>query len=324
MIRLSTILPVVVGLVAGVFAVFSGLRMIEKEKVKFQQVALERLVVAKAEIPYGAAISDDMLATIEVNVIWVNGSHSEQQELVGRVASTRIVPGMPVTDSALAPVDTPPGAENQIPAGYSLVPILVKSYRVQDLDPGNHVDVLHTPGKSRGRSVGKQKGRYVVQNVMVFSVGARRIGAERPVESDDSKTGRRTRPPVVTNRSGETSVKLLVSRDHVMELTSLTSSGSGEITLLLRRVGDVTVYDNPAEPIVEKPVEVVEKKASSDAPPEPTVTSVVIVSGGNEERKNFIDGQLVTGRGGAPTAAQADRSSADEESRPKPLAPLGE
>ena len=320
MIRLSTILPVVVGLVAGVFAVVAGLQYLEKEKEKYKPKDLVPLVVAKAEIPYGAAITVDMLGTIEINKLWIQGSHSDAKKLVDRVASTRILVGMPVTDGVLAPVGTPAGAENQIPIGHSLVTVMVKSHAVQNVDPGNRVDVMHTEGKGYGRGTSEPTSRYIVQNVKVFSVGARRVGAERPAEPADGKKARQTKPPIRQSYKGETPVTLLVPRDNVMKLTSLASSGRGEITLLLRRVGDVEVYANPALPDADL---VADKE--EDVPPPPVRTrDVVVVTDGIPTTKTFLVGQLITGQGGAPTAAAADRYSTDEESQPKPLKPLGD
>lgn len=332
MIRLSTILPVIVGLVAAVFAVVAGMKYMEDRIAEHKVAPLVPLVVAKAEIPYGVAIADDMLVTIEINKKWssLKGSHTDSKELVDRVASTRIVAGMPVTDGVLAPVGTAPGAENQIPIGFSPVSVLVKTHTVQTLDPGNHVDVMHTAGKGYARGAQQQISRYILQNVEVFAVGARRVGAERPVETTDSskKKKRRTTPPVRKNYKGETAVTLLVHRDDVMKLTSLASSGRGEITLLLRRAGDNTVYANPVS-VDEAELGEEEDDSHPDValtpPPLPAPKDVEVWIGGKRQmKKTFVNRQLFTGQGGAPTAMQADRSSIDEESRPKPLPPLGE
>jgi len=308
--------------------VVAGLRMIEREKSKIKPLELVPLVVAKAEIPFGAAISGEMLGTIEVNKLWAKGSHSKAEEVLDRVASARIVAGMPVTDEVLAPLGTPAGAENQIPMGYSLVPLEIESHRVQTLDPGNHVDVVHTPASVRGRTGQESNSRLIVQNVEVFAVGSRRVGAEVAAVATEATQGRRTAPPVRTAQTGDTSVTLLVPRDDAMTLTSLSGKAKGEFMLLLRRAGDDTVYEMPPVAIEVEAEQEAEKEkvviAAPPPPPPPMMQDVVISIGGQQTTKTFVDGQLMKGPGGVPTAAPANRPSLDEGSRPKPLEPLGE
>lgn len=234
----STLLPLVVGLGAGVVAVWMGLGAISKAKNANKAAPGVDVVVAVSEIPYGVAITEAMVAVKQFGSFPVDGGMAKKEEVVGRVTATKVVKSAPVLSNMLAAKETLPGAENQLPAGFRAEPVLVKSYTALDMAPGNRVDVFYQPGKATVLRGMERKSRRILQNVEVFSVGARRIGSEADTSGADPKKSARA----PSGSSSDTvAVKLLVKAEDVTVLQE--ANINGDVQLSVRAAGDDTVYD---------------------------------------------------------------------------------
>jgi len=248
------------------------MRAIESAKQSSQAPAGLTVVLAKAEIPYGSEIKAAMLETREFAGFPVEGKFSKIDDVVGRVAATKIVRQSPILANMLAPAGTPPGAENQIPAGFRAEPVLVKAYQAADIDPGNRVDVLYSPKGLGGTHRSERTLQTILQNVQVFSVGDRRLGMETDTASAGKEKPRGVRPPTVDTRD-DVPVKLLVRTEDVQTLQ--TAHMNGTITLSLRSAGDDTIYASPEN--VDVSVTIPEPEPVADGGPSPRVPEVLPV-----------------------------------------------
>ncbi len=248
--RTSTIVQLVVGLTAGVVAVWVGLRLVENAKGGRAQPTAVAVVVASSEIPYGKQITSDMLETVHFGSFPLPEHFESVESVAGRVTATKIVRGTPILANMLASPGTPPGAQYQITSGFRAEPVLVKPQYVLDLDPGDRVDVLYSPNESLGRGRSVRKTETILQNISVFSVGDRRIGAEAVTDGgDDDRAGRRS-VAAVDRFHGSVPVKLLVPIRDVQTLREAHLNGT--IELSKRAAGDDTIYELK-KPEVEEP-----------------------------------------------------------------------
>ncbi len=263
--RLGTILPLIVGLGAGVVAVWIGLRAINQAKLSNKPSDAVTVMVANAEIPYAAEIKAEMLVAKSFGTFPLEGKFGKTDELVGRVACTRIVKNTPVLVSMLAEEGTLPGVENQIPMGFRAEPVLVQAYTAEGLDPGNRVDVLYSAKSlTGGRLSGPRVFTPILQNIAVFSVGDRRMGMEEP---EAVKKKGSARGSAATPVKGDVPVKLLVRVEDVTTLQAAAMNGT--LQLSVRAAGDDTIYEMPDSREMFS-AEVVEAEAAKD-------TSVLMV-----------------------------------------------
>lgn len=243
--RVSTFIPIIVGLSAGVFAVWVGIRLLKDAKGGDKPPAEVAVLVARNEIPYAVKVTKTMLASKMFGSFPVAGRFSKVDDLVGRVTATKIVQGTPILANMLAPVGTVEGAENQIPDGYRAEPVLVESYTVLDLDPGNRVDVMFSAKEFGGGRRGERTMRPILQDIEVFSVGDRRIGMEANTKPEKETKKSRRRSSGSDRTGGKTPVKLLVRTEDVAKLQMATMNG--DIMLSRRAAGDRTVVEIPEE-----------------------------------------------------------------------------
>jgi pilus assembly protein CpaB len=148
-----TIIPLVIGLVVGFFALKTGLDMVQK--ARGAQGAERGVVVAAKTIDVASRISENMLTTKKVPATLLpSGSFTDIKLVAGRVSGMTIMPGAPISASMLAPPGSEPGLRAIIPAGLRAVSVSVteESAVAGFLVPGARVDVfasLGTAGKSK-------------------------------------------------------------------------------------------------------------------------------------------------------------------------------
>jgi pilus assembly protein CpaB len=136
---------------------------------------LNNVVVAKVDIAIGERIIAEQLAVVQLpRSAAPDGTFSKIDEnLVGRVAVTRIAAREPVTEGRLAPLGSAAGLSSVIPEGFRAMNV-----RVDDvvgisgfIMPGALVDVvvvIETPDDKQRERVSK----IVLQNIKVLANGA--------------------------------------------------------------------------------------------------------------------------------------------------------
>lgn len=102
--KTKTIIPLIIGLGVGFFAVKMGLDMVQRAKGA-QGGEVEVLISGK-QIEVASRISANMLSSKKVPQALVpTDAFTTSKELVGRVTAMTVAPGVPITQSMLAPPD---------------------------------------------------------------------------------------------------------------------------------------------------------------------------------------------------------------------------
>lgn len=296
---MKSLFPLILGLAAGVFVVYSALGAIERAKKNAGPAVAEELVVATSDIPYATELKAEMLTTQKFGGCPLPGKFTKVDELVGRVTATRVVKNTLVLVNMLAPAGASAGAENLIPPEHRPVAIRVKAYTVKHLEPGNHVDVWYS---TSGRNTsGEPRSEVVMQNVEVFSAGSMGPGTGKlTVPTPDPKAPVKAAPPTVKESdTADTTVVLLVPTTETSRLTAIAHTGN--VTLVQRRAGDTTIYEFPGppepEPVVAAPVADAEPATSPAVtptpapppPPPPAMRTVTVIEGAKDKSKEFPD-----------------------------------
>lgn len=208
----KTVIPLVIGLAVGFFAIKLGIDMVQR--AKGSQGEEVRVLVSAKVIEAATKITEPMLSTKKVpGVLLPSDAFTASKDLLGRVTSMTIVPGVPITTAMLAPPGTEPGLRAVIPPGMRAVSVSVNEETAVAgfILPGSRVDLSAVP-KDNGPA------KLILADVEVGAVGQSmsRVG-------EDGKTVRM-----------EKSVTLFLQPEEVQVLHGFT--GSGRIRLALRGV----------------------------------------------------------------------------------------
>ncbi|MEK6643211.1 MAG: Flp pilus assembly protein CpaB [Planctomycetota bacterium] len=259
----KTIIPLIIGLGVGFFAVKMGLDMVQRAKGA-QGGEVEVLISGK-QIEVASKISANMLSSKKVPQALVpTDAFTTSKELVGRVTAMTVAPGVPITQSMLAPPGSEPGLRAIIPNGMRAVSVSVNEETAVAgfIMPGCHVDV-----SAVGRDHGPAK--LILSDAEVGAVGQSlsRVG-------EDGKTVRM-----------EKSVTLFLKPEEVQILHAY--GGSGRIRLALRGAGR-----DPGEPAWMKMLKASLEKKVNETPrekPKGHDSHVVDVVRGQEYQKLVFD-----------------------------------
>ncbi|HUU82196.1 MAG TPA: Flp pilus assembly protein CpaB [Phycisphaerae bacterium] len=269
--KASTFFPLVVGVAAAIVAFSAWKKTAGRTEGSTGSAPVNGVVVAQTDIPYASRISADKLTTVEYRGVTfpIAQSFSQTEGLVGRVTSTKIVAGTPVTLPMLAPEGTPPGAYYQIADGFRAVPVPVESYAARNLEPGSRVDVFTASRRSGGERQSRPT-ELILQDVEVFAVGRRLPGMNAVDERVDS-------------------VELLLPADRVAVLSDALMSGG--IRMVMRGATDRQILDIPTVPPAEPEVPVVAVEPEPEPRPveKPVDTLTVKVYNGPEESRQTYD-----------------------------------
>jgi len=168
------IIAVAAAVVFGLIAAVSVSRYLANAREYTKN--LNNVVVAKVDIPIGTRIIAEQLAITQLpRSAAPDGTFSKIDEnLVGRVAVTRIAAREPITDGRLAPLGSAAGLSSVIPEGYRAMNV-----RVDDvvgisgfIMPGTLVDVvvvIEPPDEGKQR---ERVSKIVLQNIKVLANGA--------------------------------------------------------------------------------------------------------------------------------------------------------
>jgi pilus assembly protein CpaB len=204
-----TIIPLVIGLGIGIFAIKMGVDMVRKAGgAQGETVAV--LVSAKS-IEVATDISESMLTTKAVaKALLPRDAFTDRKAVIGRVTAMSIASGVPITAGMLAPIGAEPGLRAKIPAGYRAVSISVteESAVAGFVMPGARVDVFEGDDKANTRS------KLLISDVEIGAVGQSMSDVDK-----DGKTVRITK-----------SVTLFLRPDQV----ELLPAGKKNLRLALR------------------------------------------------------------------------------------------
>ena len=271
-----TLVPLVIGLVVGFFAIKMGVDMIKR--AKGADPDQQTVLVSKGQIEAAAEVEASMLETKSVAAsLAPPDSFSDMEKLSGRVSAMMIPPGVPITKQMLAPPGSAPGLRAKIPAGFRAASVSVneESAVAGFLVPGSRVDVSAT---SRSGS-----SKLILSNV---EIGA--VGQSLSQVGPDGKTVRITK-----------SVTLFLQPEQVQILHA--HSGKGKLQLALRGNNRDVPTDSLWSRLLEKATKKsvappkVKREPKVVAAPPPKRHVVEVVRGSEVERLVFVESS-VTGR----------------------------
>jgi pilus assembly protein CpaB len=179
---------------------------------------LNNVVIAKVEIPVGSRIIAEQLTVAQFpRSVSPDGTFVKIDEnLIGRVAVTRIAAREPVTESRLAPIGSAAGLSSVIPEGYRAMNV-----RVDDvvgisgfIMPGALVDVVVTIEPPDGGNQRERISKIVLQNIKVLANGQNLDKPKNEKEAERVKT-----------------VTLQVTPDQAEKLALATSEGRLQLVM---------------------------------------------------------------------------------------------
>ena len=192
------------------------------------------VLVAAADVPVGATLSEKQLAVRDIPQAYVEGRHVRASE-AKKVLGNRVAGGLKAGEALLwSDLEK---FQNQtrvlsglVQQGSRALAIDNRSADFQGLlRPGDRVDVLLTTG-------GKEEGGAtltLLQNLLVLSVGASMV---RP--DDDSGGGQKA-----ASRGGSVTLSTTVAQAQLLT----QAQQRGRLTLTLRNAGDITLVEGLPE-----------------------------------------------------------------------------
>lgn len=162
----KTLVPLVIGLGVGFFAIKMGIDMVKKAKGS-QEDTLTVVVSAKP-IEAAQRITDKMISTRPAPKSLIpSDGFIDVDALVGRVTKMPVAAGVPITKAMLAPPGSEPGLAATIPPGFRAVSVKVneESSVAGFIMTGSRVDVMTMDRSGDGTS------RTALANVEVGAVG---------------------------------------------------------------------------------------------------------------------------------------------------------
>ncbi|PFG34691.1 Flp pilus assembly protein CpaB [Sanguibacter antarcticus] len=168
------------------------------------------------------AITEDMLASVEMPERWVSGATllaDEQDDILGKVASSSFVAGTTVQTGMMV---TPPAVE----PGYREIAVMVDAETgvAGKVSPGDRVDIIATVG---GTDTAPPSSRVWVSNAQVIDVGVAR-------DVDDESDARAS----FESSSGVPVTFALTTNDALK--VAYVESFSVKLRLALRGAGDTS------------------------------------------------------------------------------------
>ncbi|RIK62193.1 MAG: Flp pilus assembly protein CpaB [Planctomycetota bacterium] len=293
----KTIIPLIIGLAVGFFAIKMGVDMVQKARGAQGGEAL--VCVTAKQIEVATRLTEGMIATTRIpSALVPSNAFTDPKALIGRVTTMTMAPGVPITNGMLAPPGAEPGLRAIIPSGHRAVSVSVteESAVAGFITPGSRVDVS-TVSEREGTS------KLILTDV---EVGA--VGQSLSEVSSDGKTTRVTK-----------SVTLFLEQHEVQILNAHTAGRSNKVRLALR--GNAT---DPGESFwsrMFKNAGTAPEKESDPQEKAPAPQYVVEVLHGTElERLVFDDSGLVERSSAQGTRSARGRVAAGAAATEQPTA----
>lgn len=224
-------IPLVAGLVIGLFAVKLVMDFVKKAQGSQQGQQKISIVQAKQDIKAYEKITPEMIQMIETSdsvLAPPTERISDTKELLEkpRVAAKSIPQNSPILKSMLAPPGTPEGIEGRIPPGYRAVAVKIdeSTSAGYNLQPGDWVDVIVVMDVDSGvRGKKDTLAEVILQRVQIAAIGQ---GTNEQSEAAGSKV------------KPAKSATLIVKQDDAPKLH--LAGTRGKITLVLRGSDDTS------------------------------------------------------------------------------------
>lgn len=295
----KTIVPLVIGLGVGFFAIKMGLDMVQK--AKGSQAGEAVVFVSAKQIEVASRITESMLSATSIPAAIVPGSaFTDKKALLNRVSAMTIAPGVPITENMLAPPGAEPGLRAIIPPGHRAVSVSVteESAVAGFLTPGCNVDVSTVSDRDR-------TSKLILTDV---EVGA--VGQSMSEVGSDGKSTRITK-----------SVTLFLE-PHEVQMLNANTGGRTKVRLALRGndrdPGEsfwTKLMDNAGNMPMPKP------KKLKPRPQMRPQHIVEVVHGAEMERLVFDDTGLVE-RNGSQQPRNRPAAPAADHNRSEPVPEL--
>ncbi|HEY2962452.1 MAG TPA: Flp pilus assembly protein CpaB [Pyrinomonadaceae bacterium] len=168
------IIAVLAAVVFGLVAAVSVSRFLANAQEYTKN--LHNVVIAKTEIPVGSRIIAEQLQVAQMpRTVAPDGAFTKIDEnLVGRVAVTKISAREPITETRLAPMGSAAGLTSLIPEGYRAMNV-----RVDDvvgisgfIMPGTLVDIVVVIEPPENGNQRERISKIVLQNIKVLANGS--------------------------------------------------------------------------------------------------------------------------------------------------------
>ena len=167
------IIAVLAALAFGLIAAVSVSRYLANAQAYTKN--LNNVVIAKVDIPVGSRIIQEQLTVAQLpRSVAPEGTYQKiDDQLIGRVAVTRIAAREPITESRLAPVGAAAGLSSVIPEGYRAMNV-----RVDDvvgisgfIMPNTLVDIVVVIDPPDNGNQRERISKIVLQNIKVLANG---------------------------------------------------------------------------------------------------------------------------------------------------------
>ncbi len=191
----KALVPLVLGLVVGLFAVKLLVDFVRKAQASNPDRMAFKAVRAKIDIPAYSAISHEMVELIEssdASFMPAQERFGDLKEVINRVPSKSIPAKAPVLKSMLAPEGTRPGMVGRIPSGFRAFTVKIDeiSGLAYQLKVGDWVDLIVVMDVSGGE--GRKKNtvsEVILQHIQVAGIGLAATGSEA-----EKPTGAKVKP----------------------------------------------------------------------------------------------------------------------------------
>ena len=219
----SMILLAVAGL-CGLVAAFAATKVMEAKDDGPEEIAMEKIYVAKADVDLGGLMSEGIVEVEEWPQDKIpDGAVRSLDEIADRRTLVRLYAGEPILNAKLIEKDKWRDATQSIPQGYRVVAVGVDatSAAANLIQPGHRVDVMVylKPGRETEQFLTEPKTATFLRNIKVFSVDAKLT-----INPDEEDGG------------AAKNVSLLVTPTQAQKVS--LASALGKIKLALRREDD--------------------------------------------------------------------------------------
>lgn len=250
----KAVIPLVVGLCIGLFAVRSGLNAIKSAQGNAASAEKITAIRTMRDIGIGEEIKDDMVELVKTvpNEFIPSMDRVETlEDVLGRVTEKSIPMGGAVLRSMLAPIGTPAGIGGQIPRGFRAFSAQIDevSAVAYQIKPGDWVDVIVVMDiRSNGKS--ETISKVLLEHVQVLAMGRtlpRDETSKRNTKTVKSATLLVKEEDVPTLHLAATRGKLALSMRGEDDIPDATDS-TGRMTMLQELLGNLTGSKRPPTP----------------------------------------------------------------------------
>lgn len=294
------ILALAAAVVFGLIAAVSVSRYLASAQAYTKN--LKDVVIARVEIPLGTRIIAEQLTVAQFprNVAPDGSFEKIDDTLLGRVATTRIAPREPITETRLAPVGSAGGLSSVIPEGYRAMTVKVDDVVGVSgfIMPGTLVDVVVVIQPPEVSSQKEMVSKIVLQNIKVLASGQ---NIDKPKNEKETERVRAVTLQVTPEQaeklalaSSEGRLQLVMRNsidqgDEVTPGANKSSLLSGERALPVPEPG----FGNDAKPAKRSVVRHVRPRASAEnaavrtPPPPPPRPTVEVIEGSKKRSVDF-------------------------------------